>query len=102
MRNTKKGMEIRIENSLDMGQEYIPFRYKGVNFLRTSGKTWASVKANGRWYSAGHGGYDYAILEDGKVKLFDSMKDVKLYINTHVKLMEAKKEMEELLRAATA
>lgn len=92
-------MEIRVNNKLRK-RDYIGFTYKGIPFLRTSEKVWVSFNDGDRWKGYGRGGYEYVIMDAGKVKVFDTLKEVKTYISAYVKLMEAKQAMNAIMENA--
>lgn len=104
--NTEKknvhGVEIEIANK-PRDTYYLTFSYKGMTYLRTFKPIYGSIQTNGKWHGIGRGGYEYVIMDgsnNGKVKIFYSLKDVRLYISTHVRLMEAQKAMADLVSEA--
>lgn len=91
------GMEIRIKDRLD-NRNYKGFTFKGVDFLRTAEKIWGSVNDGKGWRGLGRGGYEYIIIDGDKFKIFDSLREVKIYINA-VRDVEAAQKRLAMLSA---
>lgn len=101
-KKSKLGMEVKTTNKL-ADTYYLAFSYKGVTYLRSLMPIYGSMEANGKWHGLGRGGFEYVVMDgssNGKVKIFYNLKDVRVYISAHVRLMEAQKAMTELMNDA--
>ena len=92
-------MEIKIGNTTKKG--FYRMEYKGFNFFRTIDKVWASEQRdNGKWRGLGRAGYEYVVFNDGNALTFDSLKQVKAFINARIACMEAERAMVEIMKGA--